>query len=329
MLTLKLSESEISTLRYEMYHYPDAIVQKRFHSIYLKGTQPLLSCSKIAMYLGLHRTTVSCSIRTYNSSGIEGLKYNNYGTNKSELSKNQISIIEHLTQNPTYSLAHAKQEIESLTGQVRSISSISTFLKKNGFKFRKIGQIPAKADTIKQSQFIENELNPVIEKAKKGEIALLFIDSAHFVMGVFLCYLWSIKRLFIASPSGRQRLNVIGAIDAITKQVYFQTNITYVNAIALADFLRYLRRQILEIPIVIVLDNARYQHCKFVIEVAQSLGITLLFLPPYSPNLNIIERLWKLVKKKYFMLSIIKIFNSFKMQLQALFMRLIINIKLK
>ena len=46
------------------------------------------------------------------------------------------------------------------------------------------------------------------------------------------------------------------------------------------------------------LDNARYQHCKFVIEVADKLNITLLFLPSYSPNLNIIERLWKFTKKK-------------------------------
>lgn len=51
-------------------------------------------------------------------------------------------------------------------------------------------------------------------------------------------------------------------------------------------------------PITIVLDNARYQRCKLVIEKAEELGIELLFLPPYSPNLNLIERLWKFVKKE-------------------------------
>jgi len=51
-------------------------------------------------------------------------------------------------------------------------------------------------------------------------------------------------------------------------------------------------------PIVIVLDNARYQHCQLVEELAKELGITLQFLPSYSPNLNLIERLWKFVKKK-------------------------------
>lgn len=298
MLTLKLSEAEILTLRYEMYHYPDALVQKRLHSIYLKATHPELNCTQIGDYVGFHRKTVSACIHSYNTSGLGALKYNNYGTNQSELCKNQTTIIEHLTTNPPACLAQAKEQIEALTGQVRSLSSVRTFLRKNKFRFRKIGHIPAKADTEKQGFFLENSLNPIIEKAKKGEIALFFADSAHFVMGAFLCCLWSISRLFIPSPSGRQRLNVIGAIDAISKEIYFQTNTTYVNAITIVEFLRYLRRQVAELPIVIVLDNAKYQHCKLVIEIAQTLGITLLFLPPYSPNLNLIERVWKFVKKK-------------------------------
>ncbi len=64
------------------------------------------------------------------------------------------------------------------------------------------------------------------------------------------------------------------------------------------EFLLYLRSQMLDKAIVIVLDNARYQHCNLVKELAVTLEITLLFLPPYSPNLNNIERLWKFVKKK-------------------------------
>src|SRR6201992_619791 len=46
------------------------------------------------------------------------------------------------------------------------------------------------------------------------------------------------------------------------------------------------------------LDNARYQKCRLVRDLALSLGIELLFLPTYSPNLNLIERLWKFVKKQ-------------------------------
>ena len=51
-------------------------------------------------------------------------------------------------------------------------------------------------------------------------------------------------------------------------------------------------------PVKIVLDNAHYQHCDLVKQAAENLGIPLLFLPLYSPNLNIIEQLWKFTKKK-------------------------------
>ncbi len=119
-----------------------------------------------------------------------------------------------------------------------------------------------------------------IEKAKKGEIALLFCDSAHFVMGVFLSHLWAICRVFIPSSAGRSRLNVTGAIDAITKKLYFQTNNTTVNAQSFMEFLLYLRSQMLDKAIVIVLDNARYQHCNLVKELAVTLEITLLFCRP-------------------------------------------------
>jgi transposase len=63
-------------------------------------------------------------------------------------------------------------------------------------------------------------------------------------------------------------------------------------------FLNQLREIYVDKPVRIVLDNARYQHCKAVMERAESLEIELLFLPAYSPNLNIIERLWKFTKKK-------------------------------
>jgi len=297
MLTLQISEAEIAKLKYEMYHYPDALVQKRLHSIYLKSTDQSLSCEKIGLYSGLSRQKVSDFIKIYNSSGIEGLKFNNYGTNKSELDNHSETLLSNLENDPVHQLSQAKERIESLTGIQRSLSSIESFLKRNDFRYQKIGHVPSKVDVQKQETYLEETLNPAIERAKNGEIHLLFLDAAHFVMGVFLCNMWSKVRLFIKSSSGRKRLNVIGAVDAITKKILFQTNITTVNAETMASFLYYLKSQMPDKPISIVLDNARYQHCNFIKELATQLGITLLFLPPYSPNLNLIERLWKFTKK--------------------------------
>lgn len=105
-------------------------------------------------------------------------------------------------------------------------------------------------------------------------------------------------RIFIKAPSGRKRFNVLGALNAITHEVITVTNDTYITAPQICKLLHKLADLGLAIPITLVLDNARYQKCKVVQDFANSLGIELLYLPPYSPNLNLIERLWKFVKKK-------------------------------
>jgi transposase len=297
MLTLQISEAEIAELKYEMYHYADALVAKRLHSIYLKSIDQSLSCEKVGLYSGLSRQKVSDFIKIYNQSGIEGLKFNNYGTNKSELENHSETLLLNLEKQPVHQLSQAQERIESLTGIKRSLSAVESFLKRNDFSYQKTGQIPSKADVCKQETYLNETLNPAIEKAKNGEIYLLFLDAAHFVMGVFLCNVWSKVRLFIKSSAGRQRLNVIGAVNAINKKILFQTNTTSVNADAMVKFLHYLKSEMPDKPISIVLDNARYQHCNLIKNLAQSLDITLLFLPPYSPNLNLIERVWKFTKK--------------------------------
>jgi transposase len=297
MLTLQLSEAEIALLNYERFYYPCAIVQKRLQAIYFKATQKLTN-QEVGILCDLHHRTVSHWIYEYKRGGITAIYVLNYGTNTSILLTQKTTIIQDLEAHPVSSLKQAKARIETLTSIKRSPSSIRTFLKRHDFKFRKLGHIPAKADVEKQEQWLENDLNPQIELAKQGKIHLLFMDAAHFVLAPFICCVWSIVRLFIKAPAGRQRLNVIGTVNAISKEILFQWNTTYINAETLQDFLKFLMKKLPDKPLVLVLDNARYQHCKVVIELAKSLGITLLFLPPYSPNLNIIERLWKLIKKK-------------------------------
>ncbi len=122
------------------------------------------------------------------------------------------------------------------------------------------------------------------------------MDASHFVHGAFLCYLWSVTRLFLRTPSGRKRFNVLGALDFSTREVVTVTNVTYITSTTICELLQLLTTQTPGIPLTLVLDNARYQRCRLVQDLAAELGIELLFLPSYSPNLNLIERLWKFVK---------------------------------
>src|SRR5262249_3613826 len=114
----------------------------------------------------------------------------------------------------------------------------------------------------------------------------------------FLCCLWSFVRLYVRAASGRQRFNVLGALNAVTQQVIAVTNTTVVNKQTMGELLRKIAAQGLEEPVTLVLDNARYQRNQEVEDLAKTLGIELLFLPGYSPNLNLIERLWRFIKKE-------------------------------
>jgi transposase len=185
-----------------------------------------------------------------------------------------------------------------LTGIKRGPTQTREFLKKLGMKPRKVGQIPAKADVKEQETFKEEKLEPRLAEAKAGKRVVFFMDAAHFVYAPFLALLWCFERLFVKAPSGRQRLNVLAALNATTQEIFTVQNLTYVTAETVCELLRLLAGTHLGMPITIVLDNARYQKCALVQELAQRRGIELLYLPAYSPNLNLIERLWKWVKKK-------------------------------
>ena len=141
-------------------------------------------------------------------------------------------------------------------------------------------------------------MNPRLEEAKAGQRIVFFVDAAHFVLAPFLGFLWCFSRLFIRSPTGRQRYNVLGALDAITHELITVTNDSYINSDSVCQLLQQIKDQAFSLPVTLVMDNARYQRCRKVQELADTLDIELLFLPAYSPNLNLIERLWKFVKKE-------------------------------
>jgi transposase len=118
--------------------------------------------------------------------------------------------------------------------------------------------------------------------------------------------------VFIKSPSGRKRFNVLGALNALTLEIITVTNETYINAESVCQLLQKLSDLALGIPITGVWDNARYQKCAAVFELASQLGITLVYLPSYSPHLNLIERLWRFVRKECLYSKYYADFSAFK-----------------
>ena len=149
-----------------------------------------------------------------------------------------------------------------------------------------------------QAVFLDEQRTPALTAAPAGRGHVFFVDAAHFVFGTFLCGLWSFTRLFVRAASGRQRFNVLGAWNAVTRQLLAVTNTTVVNTATMCELLHQIASRGLTGPITLVLDHARYQRNAVVMACAEPLGITRMFLPSYSPNLNLIERLWKFIQRR-------------------------------
>lgn len=253
---------------------------------------------KIASILGLSGNTLRTYLREFQEGGIERLKEIRFNRPQSDLKNHSASLEDYFREHPPATIKEAQAKIEEQTGIRRSLTQIRAFLKSLKFHRRKVGAIPAHADAVQQRRFREEELEPRLKQARSGKRKVFFMDASHFVFSLFLGFFWSVERIFMPAPSGRQRFNVLGALNAVTHELISVTNITYINSTNVCELPIQIRTRYPKELVTMVLDNARYQRCRLVQEKAAALKIELLFLPPYSPNLNLIERFWKLVKKK-------------------------------
>jgi len=270
-----------------------------------------LSHGKIAEIVGITENTLRTYLRQYQTSGIERLKELHFYKPTSELAGHEDALKTYFAEHPARTIKEAVSVIEKLTGVKRGLTQVRLFMQRMGLVRRKVGSIPSKADPEKQKIFKETSLDPILKKARQKKCSVFFMDAAHFVWAPFLGYLWSFTRVFIKAPAGRMRYNVLGALNAITKEMITVTNPTYINADSVCELLQKIREQVSG-AVAVVLDNARYQRCDKVQAMADHLHIQLLFLPPYSPNLNLIERVWKFLKKEALNSRYYETFDSFR-----------------
>lgn len=266
----------------------------------------------IADILSVSITTTFNWQHIFREAGLEALTTLHYKGQSSALNAYGTQLAFELNNDPVGSLKEAQDRIEKATGFKRSITQIRAFLQRYKLKRRKVGQIPNKANLEAQDRFQNEQLEPLIKQAQNHSIRLLFLDAAHFVHLPFLGYLYGWARQFIRSAAGRQRFNVLAALDAVNHTLTTICNETYINATTVCQLLELLTKQYVGEKIYVVLDNARYQRCHLVQQTAVALGIHLVFLEPYSPNLNLIERLWRFVKKQVLYNKFYSKFEEFK-----------------
>ena len=251
----------------------------------------------IAIFANLCNKTVYKYKKELSSGNINKFFVVNHRGRKCKLFNIEQDIINEIHTNNYHSLQQIADMIFEKFEIKISSSAVGKFLKKHKIRRLKSGSIPAKADPEKQRFFCESTLRPLMNEAKSGAISLLYLDASHFVMGCdYLGYIYGKCRRFLKTFSGRMRYNVLGALDISTKAITTITNDLYIKADNVIQLLDKIAKEYKGKVVYIILDNASYQRCRIVQDHAKSIGINLIFIPPYSPNLNLIERFWKYTK---------------------------------
>jgi transposase len=317
MPTLSFSKEDLRAIAHDRYHYPDPRVQQKMEVLWLKSQG--LPQHRVAAYAGVFRRTVQRYLNDDREGGLGGLRRCRWHQPQSVLADHQTSLEEYFTEHPPRSARQAQAVIEQQTGIRRGLTQVRHFLKDRlGLGWRKVGAIPVPPKKTvaeharDQADFLRDKLEPKLQEARQGLRQVYFVDAAHFVFAPFLGFLWCLTRLFVRAPSGRQRYNVRGALDAVTHRLIRVTNLDYINAESVRTLLLAIAAAGTGLPITLVLDNARYQQCAWVQTLADSLGIELLYLTSYSPNLNLIERLWRFVRKDALDSTYYESFESFR-----------------
>jgi transposase len=303
MRTVTFSTEDLRAIARDRYHHPHPRVQRKMEVLWLKSHH--LPHEQIAALAGVSRATVQRYLQEYRRGGLARVRQFRWHRPESALAEHTCALEEYFWDHPPHSARQAQAVIEQQTGIRRGLTQVRAFLKYPlGLRWAKVGSVPCPPKTAPeehartQAAFLRESLEPLLAAARRGERAVFFVDAAHFVFAPYLGFLWCLARVFVRAASGRKRYNVLGALSAVTHQVVRVTNHGYINAESVCALLRAVAALGPGVPVTLVLDNARYQKCAPVRELAAALGIELRYLPSYSPNLNLIERLWRFVRKQ-------------------------------
>ena len=271
----------------------------------------------IASYLFLDEGSIANYKKRYREGGLDGLVNDNHLGKRAMLSDSEIKILTIDLQSKIFGTTQAvifhvinKFKIKYSRG------GITELLHRIGFSFKKATPVPGKAKKEEQKKFVR-KYNGI-----KSYGPVYFGDSTHPEFAPTIAYGWikTGEQFEVKTNSGwRKRVNICGAIEINSLDVVAKSYET-INRLSICELLRSIRqRNPDEKYVYLVLDGAAYNKAKEVKALAKELRIKILYLPPYSPNLNPIERVWKLMKKKVTANQYYEHFGDFKAALMKFF----------
>lgn len=299
MQGFKLTPEEVARLRsaHRDAKRTNAHAAYKINAILLLGTGWTIKRVKNALLLD--DETLRSYVEKYRVGGVEALLQTNHKGRSGLLNESQEAILKeelerriHLSTNSVIAYVQSQWKI------TYSQSGMRDLLHRIGYEYKKPKLVPGNPDIEAQEEFIKYYEDFMLNKPSDAEV--LFVDAVHPEHNTMAAYGW-IKRgesKRLKTNSGRQRLNLHGAINAETHEVTLieSKTIDKYSTIQLLEMLE--KKYCVASMIYIILDNARYHYSKEVKAFLEGKNIRLVFLPAYSPNLNLIERLWKFFKKQ-------------------------------
>jgi len=318
-----LSEEEVLMLRRAHKAIKDKKTADKIKAIMMVHSG--FSYEQITIALMIDETTVGRYLKRFKVSGIEGLVECRYtgGTNQLTLIQ-ETELKEELQVHTRQTIKDIRQFIQGTYGITYSISGTTKLLHRLGFTYKKPKVIPGKADQIKQAAFI-NQYHQIKDQLGTND-RIYFMDATHPQHNSLAQSGWILKGKandkHIKSNTGRARLNLNGAYDSHGHQAIVLSEET-INSESTIRLLEVIGRHQKTGKIYLILDNARYHHSRLVGNwILNHPRYKLIFLPSYSPNLNIIERLWKYYHKRVTWNRYFESFEDFKTTSLAFFKNL-------
>ena len=297
-MTLQFSESELSLLKELQRNTSDRDTYQKLTTLIMLYNK--LSQAFIAEMLGVDRTTINRHFHSFQSaSNFEDYLSVHYKPCIGKLSSEQLELVKQYVSSHVCSTAASVAAFIFKTFQIAySESGTTALLHRLGFVYKKTKLIPSKANEVLQESFVASFRE--LEKALAVNEVILFADGVHPQHNTEASYAWieKGKEKEILSNTGRTRVNINGAINPLNPTEVVAYECDTINAITTVSFFKEVEKRFGDKKSIhLFVDNARYYRSRLVMDYVQSSKIKLHFLPPYAPNLNPIERLWKFLKK--------------------------------
>lgn len=295
---LNLSAAEIEELQTHYKQERDRRMAERILCIILFAQGYDLKELKRILLVGTR--TLAKWIIVFRTQGLTGLCQWGYQGQECQLTDEQWAQVEQELARKPY---HRAREVAAFVKEQFQIEyserGMQALLRRKEYRHIKTRLVSGKADAAEQQEFVKGYF------ALKSQLGphdrIYHVDATHPIYNVHLSYVWTKKgrRLRIRSNTGRQRYNILGAYCPLDGEYIDIRGSDNVNAGTLQQLIAKIRARHPEAGrIILILDNARYNHARIVREYIANTNVELLFLPAYSPNLNLIERLWRFVKDK-------------------------------